>query len=780
MIPRILQPVAVSTIRENVAVLGERVLVLAIDRWHPVAKIAEAAGRPDLLEAAIAINGAASTATYVLHYGPIGVTEGTSGECRLHSLGQQDLAPWPMLRDLTKRAAVEQEQAVRYLAGRTRNVYQVRVGVSADLEALGDRWEGFEHMMRLFQRRMHMPDSERVRNVDPTVPSLLAMVATEVYRALRADFLNKFATIVLNDPKIISHVMHDSRASPNSQCYKVQVDGRETVLEIHAPLVTAMLDSLYVTAPEPATLKEQGIRIAVGAKTLLTVGITATPEFAIKNALRDMLAAFVLGRVWQAPWHMLESAADEVRGSDLSRDWLLHGGSFSAFYEHSTEFDSEKPETILAAVDKGWKRGLRRVWRIYTSPMRGLEAGSRIAQFRRLLNRGATPRQAMMHSRQISTDFADRGSSQIWWTYCRTVPFLNAALQGMNQIRKVFFTRGGLGGRTRGPVNVYRHSPHARGSFARAIMLMAIPCLALMWNSSSDSRQMQYEDQAAFEKANYVYFYDVNGSDYRIPVPFELGAVFMKGPELVLDRLLRYKTVDTDRAVDPFPMPTMRALAESTFLLSFIPALVQPTWHVLSNHDFLGREIEPGYMRNWPSADRYYSSTPILARVTGAMLPGISPLQIKVLLEGHFGHMVRLMMYGTNEMVWSREKHGEVPFPQFWYRATGKRAFVAQGPRRYTRHTIDLRELGYEAEAARWKCRNSRHACAENRELIAIGGLLRSYATIRRTALRHVRVLEREPGVSREDKEERIAEVYESLNEGARTAREAIDHIRSR
>ena len=422
---RLVRRASFTAVRNSTTLAAERVLVLAIDRWHPAAKIAEAANRPDLLEAAIAINGAASTTNYVLHYGPIGVTEEPPGERRLHSLEERELAPWPMLQPLLQQPASEQEKAIRYLVGRTRNVSQSQIDVNADLDALGDRWEGFEHMMRHFQWRMHMADSERVREVEPKVQSLLAMVGTEIYRALRADFLNRFATIVVNDMELIPRVMHDSGTTSNPRKYSVQIDGREETLEIGSPSVIAMLDSLYSPRPGISSIQRRGINIAIGAKTILTIGITATPEFAIKNALRDTLAAFVLGRVWQGPWHMLKSSVEEFRTSELSREWLLHGGSFCAFYEHSTDVSERKPETILAELEQGWRRNLRRVWRLYTAPMRGLEAGSRIAQFGRMTDRGATPRQAMMHSRQISTDFADRGANEMWWTYCRTVPFLN-------------------------------------------------------------------------------------------------------------------------------------------------------------------------------------------------------------------------------------------------------------------------------------------------------------------------------------------------------------------
>ena len=33
---------------------------------------------------------------------------------------------------------------------------------------------------------------------------------------------------------------------------------------------------------------------------------------------------------------MLGGAADEVRQSAVARDWLLQGGTFAAFYEHTT------------------------------------------------------------------------------------------------------------------------------------------------------------------------------------------------------------------------------------------------------------------------------------------------------------------------------------------------------------------------------------------------------------------------------------------------------------
>ena len=90
---------------------------------------------------------------------------------------------------------------------------------------------------------------------------------------------------------------------------------------------------------------------------------------------------------------------------------------------------------------KRYARACRRAYNFVTAPARALKAGTRVMQFRRMLASGAIPRQAALASRAVSTDFASRGAADDWITFViRTIVFLNAAIQGLNETRKVALT----------------------------------------------------------------------------------------------------------------------------------------------------------------------------------------------------------------------------------------------------------------------------------------------------------------------------------------------------
>ena len=754
----------------------ERLFVLTVDRWHPAAKIAETTGRSDLLAAAAAINGASSTAEYVLRYGPVMFNRQAQ---EFRSLDRPDLAPLTILRPLLGKPPQYQRAAV-YCIHHICTNQELNEEFMRFLEAhpevvqMTRRWRDFQVAMDGCYAALNMGPGWRMVPSNWSPSDLLGSVVKTIMRAMRFDFVSRLMDTLTRFPQAAQGICAPLRAThQGGRVFRAWVDGREMKMRFTDRNCIDMIASLFPLPIRSPVLRNL-LRLAIGVRNLLTVGITATPEFGIKNAIRDTLCALALGRRAQAPWGTVTGARQEIVRSELGKDWLLQGGGFGSFYDHVLELDpARSPRLTVPRLDTGSRAvsWLKWIWNLYTLPFRALESGSRITQYRRMLESGATKREAMMQSRQISTDFADRGAGQGWWHYCCTVPFLNAALQGMNQLRKVFFSAKGIGGRPRNPVWACRHSAHAARSALRACLLSAISLAALAWNLSSYERTERYEAQSPYDKANYVYLYDVNGTDYRIPVPFELGAVFMKVPELVADRILGNDTVDTAGLklgwMDSVAPPTVRSLVDSTILLSFTPALVQPAYRLLRNRDYFGRDIEPFYMQSRPTAHRYFSTTPLALRYFAEAVPVLSPLQLKVLFEGHLGHMARLFLHGTEQLLWDRRQHGSLPNPQFLYRATGRRAFIRQGPNTFTRHVNDFERLTEAADEAERLCRWSPETCADNRNLIRVGTLTNPFETRIRRYRRFIRETRVNRSMSREAKERRLEALYDQIADEA-------------
>ena len=84
-----------------------------------------------------------------------------------------------------------------------------------------------------------------------------------------------------------------------------------------------------------------------------------------------------------------------------------------------------------------------------------------------------------------------------------------------------------------------------------------------------------------------------------------------------------------------------------------------------------------------------------------------------------------------------------MPYPQFLYRATGRRAFISQGPNSYTWYLKDFERQTKAADYANRLCRWDPETCREIRPLIRAGALANPFERrIRRNraSIREIRV----------------------------------------
>ena len=523
------------------------------------------------------------------------------------------------------------------------------------------------------------------------------------------------------------------------------VQGRRRRFMVHDAAVTAMLQSLY-EEPMPAV-----IRWLAAFKTAVSAMITAMPMFIVKNFFRDTLSGFVAGRYWQIPFlSTLAGSAHAVHDlttgrSEVMREYLLQGGFFSALVESETQSGDERAPTPTRRRLRHWGSGI--VY-LLTRPAWITESGTRVNQFRKARALGATNYAAARAARRVSADFANIGASRPWRMYVHTVPFMNAAIQGLDQLYQIVRRRARA--RRSEPTWGRDREQHVRKVLAAGL------CLGLMtggiwhYNTSDDSRLAAYQAETEYEKASWLTLYDLAGDrDVRIPTPFQIGAVFIKVPEAALDLATGVDTLAGPRFV--------WSLIHGNLAIGWIPAVAQPVVEVRTNRNFFGDEIIPTYMLDWLPEQQYFPrSTPEPYRVAGRLL-GVSPLHVQVFTRGWTGHLGNAVVTGMDELMWNAQQNGPRPFPRFVGLITGLASLEPPRLRTVTRYSNEFYEIsdwfsayartvpaGHPARTIRTAINRVRREVADGRR---VGDMLRA-----------------SPEYSRQEKERGLTRLYQRID----------------
>ena len=725
-----------------------------VDRFHPAAMVADFLDQPSILEAFRLINGVPGIAEAVIRwYGPIRLTR----DGFTKNPGYSGPTPMEIVKPLRAVSPDEQRMALRYLVytfegGKPMGAWRLfksqsswtsderniviwgngtpwvrefaeewRVFCEAMLEFYKDmRYVDHEdvsenslaqglHLIRPLRNDLGVLDHSTIDYLDDSnvADALLGSVAKNIFCAIRAHAL---FTLWARTPARTGIVHRDRDVDQQD------TDQRFELVRLHDDalhlnevwrakddLVQLMVSSLYREPPGRV------LEFMITVKNVMAALITADPTFVLRNSTRDTLSSFVLGRAWMVP------VADTLRGAaafsvsnEDARQWFLQGGASSTLLETAAD-DPERAAPLLPSLAtasrlKRFTAGCRKAYNLVTAPARALEAGTRITQFRRMLDSGTTPRQSALASRAVATDFANRGAADDAVTFViRTTVFLNAAIQGLNETRKVAFTRSGMGGKTR-----FWGTKAPKFWGAGFIGLTALSALAWFHSTSTAENLEKYEALTTYHKSAYLHFTGVDSfqGHFRIPVPFEVGFLFQKLPEMVFDAVAGLDTSDTDPVMRGYLPPTAREILQTSFLLSSlpVPSAVAPAFDHLRNRNFFGTEIVPYYMMGRPAPARHFRSTPSTYVRAGEWL-NVSPLVVKHYVETYGGNIARNAMVAAEWLAWNDAANGPKAFPSGALRATGMAAFTTSPFRSRSRWADDYyaiaEEVGHKCFMAR-------------------------------------------------------------------------------
>lgn len=430
---------------------------------------------------------------------------------------------------------------------------------------------------------------------------------------------------------------------------RVQRDGKDEYYKVKDK---ALLRA--VTAMTAMYFNDPVTRLGRSFKRLLTAGVTASPDFMLRNFIRDSAQA------WVTNPDKFKLGVDSIKGIKAAfredadyRDLMFAGSSFQGGYMHGADPDASAAIIRRALRKKGLNDKqadsymaslanttgkladvLGRGWEKYREIGDKFENANRLATYKNALAAGKSKRQAAYEAKDLM-DFSMRGnfSALIWLT--DVVPFLNARLQGLGKLGRAYKDDNGK---------------VIRQVVMKAAYLAAFSLMLAALNNDDD----RYKQLPDWDKdANWHFWLSSDQVEpIRIPKPFELGLLFGTLPE----RLLHMASGEQD--ANDLGAAVARGVV-STLAINPIPQFYMPIRDVQANKSlFFGTPIESFSDEGKLPEARYNEQTSLFSRalgqVTGPTI-GLSPKQLDYLIKGYTGTMGAYVLSMSDQVAHSFE-----------------------------------------------------------------------------------------------------------------------------
>lgn len=178
------------------------------------------------------------------------------------------------------------------------------------------------------------------------------------------------------------------------------------------------------------------IKVMNRAKRVGQASITLTLDFMAANMWRDTWHGWAFSKHGFKPVvDSFAGMAHRMKNDAVYRQFIANGGGMSSYLieegdmkKHLQRFYSKKGiNKATVAIDPG-------AWLYWLETLAdATEVGTRLGEFNQAIKRGESPRHAAYSGREISSDFAMRGDSDIANMFYDTVLFLKAGMNGLDR-----------------------------------------------------------------------------------------------------------------------------------------------------------------------------------------------------------------------------------------------------------------------------------------------------------------------------------------------------------
>lgn len=389
----------------------------------------------------------------------------------------------------------------------------------------------------------------------------------------------------------------------------------------------------------------------------LRAGATLSPEFILRNPVRDMIGAAIYSKhgfipivdtfkglslylkKGQAYWEYKKSGAAHAAMVSLDRDYL--GGQLRDIMKRESKFTKliKNPIEALRAMSEATEMATRLAE--YDNARKGYTG-----VVNRLFGKERKPlsaREAALESRDITLDFSRRGTNTKKAN--QVIAFFNATIQGADKMARAF-----------------KEDP--RGMTVKTMLYITLPSVLLWYMNKDDER---YQELPQWEKDT---FWIIPGKEnmYKIPKPFEAGILF----GTAFERMLQYMDdKKNDRKGVGFKGFGERVF--DSFAPSFMPTAMIPIVEATTNYSlFRQRNIIPQSQENLPARLQYGANSSEVAKFVGDKI-NVSPYIVDNTIRGYGGGLAGLGLSAIDAATGAKENNAS----KKWYEAPGLRGFTA-------------------------------------------------------------------------------------------------------
>lgn len=329
---------------------------------------------------------------------------------------------------------------------------------------------------------------------------------------------------------------------------KVKVDGKEVRYEVQPEVYKAIMN---LDQESSNTL----MNILSKPASLLRAGATLTPEFALRNPIRDINNAFVVSESGFNPITDFGAGLIQtIKKGPLYKDWIDNLGAYGNTLSLDRNVHKKALETVLKQPNS--KKFVNIVnGKSLIGLLRAIsdttESATKVGEYRAALRSGASKQEAAYRSRDLM-DFARAGSS-IRPTN-KIVAFLNANIQGKSKLVRAI-KNDWVGVTSRG--------------FA-SVTVPTIGIFALNHMLGNETQKSTISNAPDWMKDSF-WLMAIPGTDTvaRIPKPFDLATIFANLPE----KALSYTLEKDPEAFDGYVRRSIKSNALPTQISGILPII---------------------------------------------------------------------------------------------------------------------------------------------------------------------------------------------------------------